>query len=179
MTMDLNWFDFSIIAVIVLSILISFFRGFLRETISLITWVIGFIFALRFAPIVSVWFEGSVGNSMLRYVIAFVLLFLGVFFVGLLINMIVKRGVDASGLRFTDRLLGGAFGAARGILLVAVVLMFMTMTAFKDNAVMTDSELSPSFMPLVTWLDGFLPGQLQSIQKWIATDDDPLNKGKT
>lgn len=172
--MSLNWFDFGIIAVLLLSIAISFFRGFLRETISLITWVAGMIFAIRFAPTVSDWMINIISTELLRYIIAFVVLFMAVFIVGLLITMAVKRGVDATGLTMADRLLGGAFGAARGILLVAIVLMFMTMTSFKDMKVVAGSELTTSFMPMVAWLDGFLPQQLQQFAKWMHINDNPL-----
>ena len=172
--MNFNWFDFSIIAVVGLSILISFFRGFLREAVSLVTWVAGLIFAMHFAPKAANWLNGVIATEMLRYVITFILLFMAVFLVGLLINFAIKRGVDVSGLRFADRLLGAAFGAARGILLVAIVLMFMTMTAFKDMDGMVNSELSTSLMPLVAWLDGFLPEQLQQVTQWLAIDNSPI-----
>jgi len=174
--MSLNWFDIGIVAVVLLSIVISFFRGFLRETISLITWVVGLFVAIRFAPTVSNWLSTIIAIEILRYVIAFVILFMLIFIVGLLANMTIKRGVDVSGLSVVDRLLGGIFGAARGILLVAVVLMFMTMSTFKNNAMaMTaDSKLTPSFMPIVAWLDGFLPQELQRLTQWMKIDDDPL-----
>jgi membrane protein required for colicin V production len=104
-----------------------------------------------------------------------------VFIVGLLANITVKRGVDASRFGIIDRLLGGAFGAARGILLVAVVLMFMTMSTVKNNemAMMAGSKLTPSFMPMVTWLDGFLPQELQRLTKWMKIDDEPLQSSST
>lgn len=172
--MTLNWFDFGIIAVVVLSILISFFRGFLRESISLITWIAGLFVAIRYAPDVADLLDGIVRTQALKYVIAFVLLFFSVFAVGLLINVLVKRGVDATGFSFADRMMGGAFGAARGILLVAVMLLFVTMTTFKDAEAVTGSELSPTFMPLVSWLDGFLPDQLQTVTKWMAIDTNPI-----
>lgn len=175
MPMTLNWFDFGIITVLVLSILISFFRGFLREAISLITWVAGIILALRYAPAGAGWLSGVIRTPMLSYVIAFVLIFLAVFIVGLMIGVLIKRAVNATGLSFADRMMGGAFGAARGILLVAIVLMFMTMTAFKDMDAVAQSELSPTFMPLVSWLDGYLPEQLQHVTQWMAIDDNALH----
>ncbi|MGH8402328.1 MAG: CvpA family protein, partial [Gammaproteobacteria bacterium] len=43
------WVDYLILVIIVVSALISLLRGFLREIVSLITWVVGFWVALRFA----------------------------------------------------------------------------------------------------------------------------------
>lgn len=44
----MNWVDFTIIGVIVLSALISIVRGFVREALSLISWVLAFFVASRF-----------------------------------------------------------------------------------------------------------------------------------
>lgn len=177
--MSLNWLDFGIIAVILFSVIVSFFRGFFRETISLATWITGFILAVRFAPRLSNALAGFITTEMLRYIISFVLLFVGVFIIGLLLTMIVKKGIDASGFTFIDRLLGIGFGAVRGILLTAIVLMFMTMTAFKNMNLMVGSRLSPSFMPMVTWLDGFLPQQLDYFSRWMKVDDMPFHHPST
>lgn len=166
--MNLNWFDFSIIGVVVLSVIISFCRGFLREIISLITWIAALIFALHFAPTAALWFNNLISAPLLRYIASFVLLFLAVFILGLMVGALVKRGVSAVGLSFVDRLLGAAFGAARGILFVAVILMFITTTAFKNATPVVNSSLSPTFAPLVTWLGGYLPEQLQHVTDWVV-----------
>ncbi len=177
--MNLNWFDFGVIGVVTLSTTVSFFRGFLRETVSLLTWIAGLIIALHFAPMASHWFNDIIPVPSLRYGLAFILLFLTVFIVGLLVNIIIKHGATASGLSFFDRILGTLFGAARGVLLVAVLLMFMLMTTLKNVEAITNSQLSPLFMPLSTWLNSFLPEQLQNIQKWITIDDNRLDPRRT
>jgi len=169
---SLNEFDFIIIGIIFLSILVSFSRGFLRETISLITWVIGIVCSIRFAPLISHWMEPLITASIVRYSISFSLLFLLIFFIGALIGLLLKRIVTLVGLSFADRMLGIVFGAARGILAVAVILVFISMTAFERTAWASQSQLSPEFMPLVQWLDGFFPKKRQTITSWNKNDDD-------
>ena len=44
----MNWIDYTIIGVIVLSALISIVRGFIKESLSLISWVLAFFIASRF-----------------------------------------------------------------------------------------------------------------------------------
>ncbi len=163
----LNWFDFVIVAVIILSVVISFFRGFLREAISLITWIMGVLVALKFAPRVSELMQSFIHASTLRYLVAFIILFALVFIFGFIINMLVKRLVDVSGLGIVDRVFGIVFGAARGLIAVGVVLMFIGVTPMEDARWATTSQLASEFTPMVVWLDSFLPEQLQEVSQWV------------
>lgn len=165
---NLNWFDFVLMAIILLSIIISFFRGFLREAISLVTWVAGVVVALKFAPRVASLLEGTVNAGTLRYMIAFLALFLGVFILGFIVNIIVKRAVDFSGLSMVDRGLGVLFGSARGLVAVAVVLMFTSVTPMQNAKWASESQLAPKFTPLVVWLDGFMPEQIRNVSQWVT-----------
>lgn len=164
----LNWLDFVIIAIIILSIFISFFRGFLREAMSLITWIMGVLVALKFASRVSDLLPTFVHSSMLRYLIAFVALFIAVFILGFIVNIIVKRLIDMTGLTIVDRVLGIIFGSARGLIAVGVILMFISMSSMQKESWVTSSQLAPEFIPLVTWLDSFLPEQLRNVSQWVS-----------
>jgi len=169
--MHLNWFDFVIIGVIILSVLVSFFRGFLRETISLVSWIAGVVIALRFSQQASSWFESFVSSPTLRYIFAFIALFIAVLIVGMLVGFVVKKGIDASGFSIADRMLGAIFGFARGVLLIAIVLIFVTMTQFKNTDAIVHSELTSTFMPLVTWLNSIFPKQIDQVKQWITSND--------
>lgn len=166
--LQFNWFDFVILAVIFLSIIVSFFRGFLREAISLITWLIAIIVALKFAGPLGNELSSHIESASLRFIIAFVILFFGVLIAGLIVNLIIKLLVEKTGMGFFDRLLGGLFGAARGILLVAIVLMFLYVTKFQDETWLKQSKLTPHFQPLVSWLSSFVPKQINDVANWIS-----------
>lgn len=168
--MSLNWFDFAIIAVIGLSVLISLFRGFLRETISLVTWIAAIIVGIRFMPQVSDWFKASIASPGLRNVLAFIALFLAVFILGTIVGVIIKRCVDATGFSIVDRLLGGVFGAARGVLLVAVLLIFLSMTQYQNSDMILNSRIVPIAMPFNGWLKQFFPAQLEQVKQWMTQD---------
>jgi len=163
----LNWFDFVIIAIIILSIVISFFRGFLREAVSLVTWVLALIIALKFALPFSHLLPAFIHSNTLRYLLSFMVLFLSVFTVGFIVNVIVKRLVDVTGLTIVDRMLGILFGTARGLIAVGVILMFISVTSMQNTAWAKTSQLAPEISPLVGWLDGFLPEQMQDVTQWV------------
>jgi len=163
----LNWFDFVIMAIIVLSITISFFRGFLKESISLITWVMAVVVALKFASRVTDLMQSLIHSEILRYLVAFLALFTLVFILGVIINLIVHRLIDVVGLTIVDRVLGIVFGSARGLIAVAVILMFLSVTPMEDTKWLATSQLAPEFTSMVTWLDGFMPEQLQQVSQWV------------
>ena len=176
--MHLNAFDYAILAVIALSILISFFRGFMRETISLATWVLGVIIALRFSPMVAQWMQPTIDSPLLRYVIAFVALFAVVFIVGFLVGLLVKGALNVTGLTIFDRLLGAVFGAVRGVLFVAVVLLFISMTSYEASPWAKHSQLTVVLKPMVKWLGGYLPEQIQHVSRWMGIDEAPDQQTK-
>jgi len=172
---SLNWVDYSIIAVIAFSTIISFFRGFLREAVSLVVWVVGVLVALKFAGPVSGLFKSWVSSPSLRYVIAFIALFLLIFIIGVLINFIIHAFVKSTGLGVTDRMLGIIFGAARGFFVIGVLLMFVSVGGIKNNAYLTHSRIVPKFKPIVVWLNGFLPLQVKEVSQWVMNKNNEVD----
>ena len=164
---NLNWFDFSIIGVVLLSLIISVYRGFLREAISLVSWVLAIILALRFATPLGNELSTHIESPTIRYLIAFAIIFVIVLILGAIVNLIVKMLVDKTGLGFTDRLLGILFGTARGLLAVSVILMFLYVSPMKDKAWLTSSQLAPQFNVVVDWLNKFLPKKVKQVSDWV------------
>ena len=82
---------------------------------------------------------------------------------GVLLNLLISSLVSKTGLSGTDRLLGMCFGAARGVLLVAVIVLVTNMTLVKKDEWFAQSQLIPQFQGLATWLHGFLPEQMEQL----------------
>ena len=164
-----NLVDYFIFAIISISILISFFRGFVREAISLIIWVIAVVVAFEFSDSLSAHFlKDYIDSPGLRYLASFATLFLVVLIVGALINIIVNSILNKSGIGSMDRLMGIFFGAARGVLVVALMLMFINLSNVQPVSAIGSSRLVPHFSGLVLWLNGFLPAQLKHFGDWLS-----------
>lgn len=163
-----NWIDCAILCIVLISTLISFYHGFVREAISLIVWISGILIALKFSTEVQNYFSLWISSSNLRYACAFVLIFLCVFIIGVIVNALIHTLIKKSGLSLTDRSLGIFFGAARGVLIVAVLLMFVNVTISSNNTVLAQSHLAPRFKPMVSWLNDFLPEKIKNFSQWIA-----------
>jgi membrane protein required for colicin V production len=121
-----NWLDYVLLAIVLVSVLMSVRRGFSREVIGLA--------ASLAALVLGMWFYGLAGSFMIPYVssprvanlIGFLLVVIAVLICGGLVGWIVSRFVRTIGLSFFDRLLGAAFGFGRGLLIaVALLTAFM------------------------------------------------------
>lgn len=149
--------DALIIGIIVFSLLVSLWRGFIREVLSLTTWVVAFFVASNFYPHLSVLLAQLslpyVGESeFLRHSVAIVILFVATVLLGAIINALVAQLADRTGLSGTDRVLGAAFGMLRGIFIVAAILFFIErFTKFGEEPLFKASQLIPHFDFIVQW----------------------------
>lgn len=168
----LNWIDYSIVGILIISALISFVRGFVREAISLVTWIIAALVALRFTQPLSNLdlLTKYIHSSSLRYIAAFAILFITILIIGALINHLFSQLVEKTGLGGTDRLLGFIFGIGRGALLVGVLVLLGNMASVTQEQWWAQSQLIPKFQPLAKWLQGFVPKGVNNLsQDFIET----------
>lgn len=147
----MNWIDYTIIGVIVLSALISIVRGFIKESLSLISWVLAFFIASRFYMYITrylTYFESDV----VRIAVAIAILFVATLIVCSIITYIISQFVQKTGLSGTDRVLGVYLGIIRGILVVAAVLFFVdTFTPLSQTLEWEQSLLIPHFQFIIRW----------------------------
>ncbi len=157
---QLNWVDYAILGVIVVSVIVSVIRGFMREALSLISWVLALWVALSFADDLAVQLNNVIAQPQIRLAVAFVMLFVITLFIGGLFNFIFGGLVQRSGLTGTDRSLGMVFGFARGGLVVALLLLIGSLSALSDSEWWKSSALIPYFKPFAVWLKSFLQESL-------------------
>jgi membrane protein required for colicin V production len=153
----LNWLDYGIIAIILLSSLVSLFRGFVREALSLAFWVLAFWVAQMFFRELAVPLGQWIQAPSLRLAAAFAIIFFVVLLLGGLITYIIAKLIDATGLSGTDRLIGVLFGATRGALLVAGLVLLAGLTPMPQDPWWQQSQLVGHFEELAAWLRGLLP----------------------
>ncbi len=148
-----NAVDWLIVVVLGLSILLSLWRGFTREAISLAGWVAAFVIANMFAAQFSTLLASAIDNITGRYVVAFAILFAGTLVVAGLLARLARQVVKATGLSLLDRLLGTVFGFARGVILVLVAAYLLRQLAPPQNLQwLHESQLMPHIDMLVNWV---------------------------
>ncbi|QTS84089.1 CvpA family protein [Coxiella endosymbiont of Amblyomma nuttalli] len=162
-----NWVDFTIIGIVFFSIVIGVFRGFLREVVSLITWIAAVVVAFKYVNFVQVDLKSWITSDSVRYATTLIGLFLTVFIIGMFLNMLVHALVNKSKFGIIDRLLGIFFGTVRGLLIIVILLMFINVRNIQDGSALAQSQLVPDFKPTVIWLKQFLPHQLKCFFQWL------------
>lgn len=146
------WVDYLIPAIIALSAVFSLMRGFVREAISLVGWVIALWIALRYAKTLADLFLSSVSAPSLRIIIAFTILFVITLMLAALLNHLASHLVRQTGLTGTDRLIGVIFGAVRGGVVVAMLVLVAGMTNLPQDPWWEKSLMIGHFQSLAAWL---------------------------
>lgn len=144
--------DWVIIVVLSLSTILSLWRGFAREALSLAGWVAAFLVANLLVDQMASLLAGTISNVTGRYVAAYAILFVLTLMAAGLISIFVARLIRATGLSLLDRLLGTVFGFARGLILILVfVFVLRQLVSPKDLQWLHDSQLMPHLDVLGQW----------------------------
>ena len=151
------WVDFAILAILVVSAAISVIRGFLREALSLLGWVLAFWLALTFADDVSGLFERYVSQPSIRHGLAFFTILVGALVITAIVMYFVRLIVDKTEITGTDRALGVVFGIARGIVIVAILVLCAGLTALPKDPWWKESLFLPHFQVLAVEIRSLLP----------------------
>ena len=148
----LNWIDWAIIAVLSASTVLSLWRGFAREALSLAGWVAAFILSNLYADRRAALSADLIDNDSARYVAAFAVLFVGVLLFFNLLGFLVKQLIRLTGLSLLDRLLGTVFGFARGVIVLLVVIFIARQMLPPDSQqTLGQSQLAPHLEMLMQW----------------------------
>src|SRR5688572_29965764 len=119
--MDLTALDILVVLPFRAGLVLGFLRGFVSELLSLFAWILA-IMALRyFHSPVAEWLQGPVGSG--AWLLAFILVFGFVFLLGKLASRRVGGRVRKSVVGPIDRLLGGGFGALKGLIVATLLYL--------------------------------------------------------
>ncbi|MDQ6950415.1 MAG: CvpA family protein [Mariprofundales bacterium] len=149
--------DYLLITVVGLSMVLSLWRGFVREVISLIGLVAAFFVASRVSGQAGDFLGKWITNGTMADIAGFVLIYLLVMISVGIVGYFVCKLVDAADLTATDRTLGMIFGFARGGLLVALGFLIFTSYASANQAWLKTSVLAPYGIQAGAWLGKTIP----------------------
>jgi membrane protein required for colicin V production len=130
----MSWLDLLLGAVLLWSVASSFSKGFVREAIGLAASIAGLLCGAWFYRMAAAPIEPYIGSEPIANLCGFLLIFVGVLLAGRLVSLLVGLMVKAVGLSFLNRLLGAAFGAARGIVVcVALITAIVAFSPGRDS----------------------------------------------
>lgn len=153
----MEYVDYAVLGIVAISILVGTLRGFIKEVFSLAVWAAAFLVAFQYSGALAMQLESHIELPSARTSLAFAGLFLSVLLVGGLITYLIGKLVEKTGLSGTDRLLGGVFGALRGLILILVLMLVAGLTPVPQDPWWQQSRTVQSLIPLAEWSAQFLP----------------------
>lgn len=155
------WVDYCILVVFLFSVLIGVWRGFTREVLSLMTWLLAFALA---------WFFGDAGDRMLaskisdptlRQAAAYAVLFFGGLLIGAIITHFAVQAIRDSRFLPADRTLGGGIGVLRGFLVITVFVLVAGRMGAHEDRWWRESALISHFTQLADSVATLIP------ERWL------------
>jgi len=142
--------------ILLLSGVVGYFRGFIRESIALLSWLVGLWIAWHFAYLVYPWLGGALAEPGVREWLARAIMLLLVLLAGSLVGSIVAHFARrAVGLAVMDRLLGAVFGLVRGIVIVGLLVLAGRAAGLDKEHWWAQTKSMPAAETVANWLEDY------------------------
>ena len=149
--------DIVIIVAVTFSVIIGIVRGFVKEAISIAALLVAIWAALFFGPAVGKVSESWIASPELQMWFGRILVFAVILSIGGLLGWGISKLVRLSVLSGMDRLAGAVFGAARGILLGALLVLGGEFAGFSNDTWWGGSLLIPYLEQVAEWIKVMAP----------------------
>jgi membrane protein required for colicin V production len=159
--------DYILLAAFAASVVVGYFRGFVREAMSLINWALALWLAWRFSGLLEPLLD-AISSQLLKLWLARVVVFVGALLLGALLSHGIALLVRKTGLTGTDRALGMSFGAARGLLVIGALVIVFQMLEMDREPWWQDSVLVPRTAALTSSIREFLDAGLDRLGDAVA-----------
>lgn len=161
---QIGWVDWTLLAVLVLSVVMGLVRGFIFEVMSLAGWVVAWFAAQWFAVDLAPQLPVGTPGSTLNHAAAFALCFLAAIIAWALLSRLIRMLLHATPLSLADRALGAGFGLLRGAVLLLAVATVITLTPAAQSQPWRESR---GTMWLNTAMHGLKPLLPSQVAGWL------------
>ena len=149
MEFEIGWVDIGLLAFLLLSVVVGLLRGFVFELLSLAGWFAAYFAGRWLTPMFQGYIHIGTPDSRLNYGATFACVFIAVLIVWSLGARLVRVLIRATPLSPVDRLLGAAFGALRGLVVLLVVAVVVSVSPWAKSTAWQRSQG-------VVWLNALL-----------------------
>ncbi len=160
-------FDYIVLIIIGLSVILSVMRGMIREVLAIVGLVAAFYVGITYTNQLLPMMPVDIPNDALRVLAAFLVLFLATLLLATLLGIALSAIFKKAGLGWLNRFLGALFGVARGLLIVCVIVFLAGLTDIPKDPRWRNAMFSAPIEALVVNL---LPWMPESITKHVKYD---------
>ncbi len=157
--------DGLLLTVLLLSVLLGAWRGLVYEVLSVAGWVAAFVLAQAYADEAALMLPLDSLSPPLQLAAGFLVVFIAVAFAGGLLAWLVKKLVASVGLRPVDRVLGSAFGLARGVVMLLAFAVVVSMSPLRDAQWWQGSAVADMLVATLHAIKPLLP---EPVARYIA-----------
>jgi membrane protein required for colicin V production len=153
-------FDYFVLAVMAVSLLVGVTRGVVSEILALLAWVAAFIAARMWAVPAGNLLLAELSDPLWRQLAGFVAVFVAVLILFALVRWVMGLLLKAAGLRPLDRVLGALFGVARGVLVLLALVLLAGLTPLPQQQWWRQAMFAPPLETGVLAVKPWLPPEL-------------------
>ena len=161
----MNSVDIAIVAIVLISMFVGLFRGFIREALSLCSWIVALWIAYNYAVAGALYLLPYIDQPPLRIVVAFALIFVVALILISIFSHLIYRILSLTGISGVDRSLGTLFGLIRGVVIVSVLILAATFMDFTSHPWWQNSLLVGYFNPVTGFIQSLLPADISEFVK--------------
>lgn len=133
-------FDYAVIGIMLVSLLLGLWRGLTYELLSLLGWPLAFLMSWQLAgkieSVLPISEEGA------RMALAYALVFIATLLLWAMLVWLFTQLIKAAGLGVLDSLLGGLFGLLRGVIVIVILVLLADMTNIPKQAFWRNAKFS-------------------------------------
>ncbi len=149
--------DYSVAAILIISLLIGIFRGFIREILSLVSWGVAIWIGFQFSPQFAHYFTPMITSPQLQAIAAGIILFILVLLLMSFLTYLLNKVFRAGKISGPDRTLGALFGLARAVVVIAVAGLLIQSMGLTTQIWWQSSQSAPYITLAAGTLGRLLP----------------------
>lgn len=158
-----NLFDWFVAGVIIISVVVSTIRGFVREALALTAWGVAAWLAYLYSVEISGYLEPHIHTPSARLALTVIGVFVIVLILSALLRVMILYIIQSIGLSVLDHLLGSVFGFLRGMVISMLLAILLHSLNLDEDDWWKRSVLAPYLDHLIAQVPEHLPATLSKM----------------
>lgn len=162
------FFDYILILILIFSFIISYYRGFIKEVLSILKWILSFYISISFCKNFSDIFLNYISDPLLSNIFSFIFLFIIIFIMANIIAKLLTNFLKFIGLGSLNNLLGGILGVGKSIIIILIFTILISTTDMIKQNFITQSLSYPYFKNIIESIIPYMPYFIKNNNKMFS-----------
>lgn len=148
-------FDFSVIGIVLASLVLGLFRGLVYEVLSFLGWPVAYFLSKLFAGTIAPMMP--ITQESMRIAVAYIVVFIAGLIAWSLVVFLLTKIIKAIGLGGIDTFFGGLFGVLRGAMIVVALACLAGLTDIPKQPFWQQASMSKTVESFAVLAKMYLP----------------------